>query len=560
MAQLDILRIAAAQLNPCVGDISGNVDLVRSACSSASDADADLVIFSELFLSGYPPEDLIQKPSFVDCCERAISDLASDTKDGPGILIGVPWRDDSSRDIIYNSVLLLDGGEVVAVRHKVDLPNYGVFDEKRLFVSGEIPGPVNFRGVRLGVPICEDIWGDLGICETLSESGAEILIVLNGSPYHHQKHDIRCQVVLRQIIESGLPVFYLNQTGGQDELVFDGGSFAMNTDKSVAVQLPHFEDSVEVTTWRRGSDGWRCDDGIRSGLVDCLESDWLACVTGLRDYASKNGFADIVLGLSGGIDSAVCAALAVDALGSDSVRCVMMPYTYTSESSLSDAESCANILGVRYDVIPIAPPVDGFGQALGDLFSGLDSDVTEENLQSRVRGTLLMALSNKFGSLLVTTGNKSEMSVGYATLYGDMNGGFNPIKDIYKTEVYSLARWRNEHCPASCYGPSGVVIPPSIIEKAPSAELREGQLDSDSLPPYEILDKILEGLIEDELSPDEVSRRHNIDSSTVIDIERLLYSSEYKRRQAAPGVKVTRRSFGRERRYPITHRFGIHRR
>jgi NAD+ synthase len=548
------LRIALAQLNPTVGDIKGNLELARKARADAAKQKADLVVFTELFLSGYSPDDLVLKPAFVEACRNAAEELAKDTSDGgPGVVMGVPWRDEKSG--LHNAVAVMDDGKITATRYKVDLPNYGVFDEKRVFDAGPMPGPVNFRGIRLGIPICEDIWNDMDVCETLAESGAEILISPNGSPYYRDKMDVRLQVVVKQVVESGLPLIYLNQMGGQDELVFDGGSFVVNADKTLPIQMNQFEDSVTLTTWKRKTDGWECETGVRSNLPDAQEADWHACVMGLRDYVNKNGFKNVVLGLSGGIDSAIVAAMSVDALGEERVRCVMLPYRYTSDESLKDAADCAEALGVRYEIVPISEPVEGFQSTLGDLFEGTESGVTEENLQSRARGVILMAISNKFGSMVVTTGNKSEMSVGYATLYGDMNGGFNPIKDLYKMQVYELSAWRNEHMPPDCLGPSGEVIPRNIIDKAPTAELREGQTDQDSLPPYPVLDAILEGLVENELSIDDIVEKHGFERATVERMEHLLYIAEYKRRQAAPGVKITRRSFGRERRYPITNRW-----
>jgi NAD+ synthase len=549
----DILRIAIAQLNPTVGDVAGNLARARQARADASRQGADLVLFTELFISGYPPEDLILKPAFLKACERAAEDIAMDTADGgPGIVIGVPLKRESGT---HNSVIVADGGKIVAERFKVDLPNYGEFDEKRVFQPGpDMPGPVNFRGVRLGIPICEDIWGEFGVCETLAESGAELLIVPNGSPYYRGKVDIRHQIVIKQVIESGLPLIYANQIGGQDELVFDGASFAIGADKSLAFQLSQFEETLAVTTWKRTGEGWACDQGPMSRIPEKEEADYRACMLGLRDYVNKNGFRNVVLGLSGGIDSAICAALAVDALGEERVRCVMMPYRYTSKDSLKDAEDCARALGCRYDIVPIAEPVEGFQHALTQLFEGTQPGITEENLQSRARGTLLMAISNKFGSMVVTTGNKSEMSVGYATLYGDMNGGFNPIKDLYKMQVYAVSRWRNTQVPPGALGPSGEVIPVNIIEKVPTAELRENQTDQDSLPPYEVLDDILECLVEQEMGVDEIVARGH-ERETVARVENLLYIAEYKRRQAAPGVKITKKNFGRDRRYPITNRF-----
>ncbi len=547
-----MLRIAIAQLNPVMGDIAGNLTKARAARAEAARMKADLILFTELFISGYPPEDLVLKPSFLEACEKAIRELASDTADGgPGVIIGTPLNREGG---LHNSIAVLDAGEVIAERFKVDLPNYGEFDEKRVFQAGPMPGPVNFRGVRIGIPICEDIWGELGVAETLAESGAEILLVPNGSPYHRAKMDRRHQIVLKQVIETELPMVYANQVGGQDELVFDGGSFAFNADRSLCLQMPQFAEQITLITWHKEIDGWRCEEGEKATLPEGLEADYSACMLGLRDYVNKNGFKDVVLGLSGGIDSAICAALGVDALGKDRVRCIMLPYRYTSDESLKDAADCAKALSVRYDIVPISAPVEGFLEALQPLFEGTESGVTEENLQSRARGTILMAVSNKFGSMVVTTGNKSEMSVGYATLYGDMNGGFNPIKDVYKMQVYAMSEWRNSHMPDGALGPSGEVIPHNIISKAPSAELRENQTDQDNLPPYPVLDDILECLVENEMSNTEIAERgHALE--TVQRIEHLLYLAEYKRRQSAPGVKITKKNFGRDRRYPITNRF-----
>jgi NAD+ synthase len=534
------LIIALAQVNPTLGDIGGNLARAREAMREASGA--DLILFPELFICGYPPEDLVLRPSFVAACREAVEDLAKDTASGPAVLIGLPWRE---RDKLHNSVALLANGRIETLRHKFDLPNYGVFDEKRVFDPGPAPGPIAFKGVRLGVPVCEDIWTE-ETCETLAETGAEILLVPNGSPFEQNKDDVRLNLVVARVTETGLPMVYLNQVGGQDELVFDGASFVLNADRSLAWQLPMFREEIALTEWRRGPDGWHCLPGEILPLPENEEETWKACVLGLRDYVLKNRFPGVVLGLSGGIDSAVVAAMAVDALGPGKVHCVMLPYAYTSRDSLVDAEECARLLGVRYDVVPIKQPVEGFLAALGPLFEGTPPGITEENLQSRTRGVILMAISNKFGAMVLTTGNKSEMSVGYATLYGDMNGGFNPIKDVYKTEVYRLASWRN--------GLSRV-IPERIIAKAPTAELRENQKDQDSLPPYEVLDAILEGLVERELPVSEIVARTGYDEALVRRVQHMLYVAEYKRRQAAPGVKITRRNFGRDRRYPITNAF-----
>jgi NAD+ synthase len=403
------------------------------------------------------------------------------------------------------------------------------------------------------MPICEDIWIE-DVAECLLETGAEFLISPNGSPYWQKKADERVQIVVSRIVETGLPIVYANQFGGQDELVFDGGSFAIHADRTLAFQMPQFQADLAVTDWRKEDGDWHCIDGPNADLPDDNQANWLACVIGLRDYVDKNRFPGVVLGLSGGIDSAICAAISVDALGADRVHCIMLPYEYTSDDSLKDAAECADALGVKYDIVPIEDAVGGLGAIMKPLFVGLPEDVTEENIQSRIRGTALMAVSNKFGSMVVTTGNKSEVSVGYATLYGDMNGGFNPIKDLYKTEVYRLSAWRNENHLPTFKGPKGEVIPPNIIEKAPTAELREGQTDQDSLPPYDDLDAILNALIEDERSVTEIVAM-GYDESVVRRVEHLLYIAEYKRRQAAPGVKITRRNFGRDRRYPITNRY-----
>ena len=546
----DKLAIAVGQLNPVMGDVAGNLELTLAAHSEAAALGADLLVLTELFLCGYPPEDLVLKPALQEACRDAAERLAVRTREGPGIIVGTPWVDESG---LHNSVLLLENGKIAAIRHKVELPNYGVFDELRVFKPGALPGPVEFRGVRVGMPICEDIRLP-EVSECLSETGAEILIVPNGSPYWSDKPDQRMQIAVARVVETGLPLIFVNQMGGQDELVFDGGSFGLNPDRTLAFQMPQFETGVALSRWERGTEGWRCIGGPRASLPSAESANWQACVLGLRDYVEKNRFPGVVLGLSGGIDSAVCAAMAVDALGAVRVRCIMLPYRYTSAESLADAEECARRLGVQYDVLPIAPAVEGFGGVLDPLFANLPRDVTEENIQSRVRGVALMAMSNKLGLMLVTTGNKSEVSVGYATIYGDMNGGFNPIKDLYKTEVFRLARFRNRERPAGCRGPQGEVIPPSIIDKAPTAELRENQKDQDSLPPYEVLDAILECLVEKEMRVNDIVALGH-DRATVKRVEHLLYLSEYKRRQAAPGVKITLRNFGRDRRYPITNRF-----
>ena len=514
------------------------------------------MVLPELYIAGYPPEDLVLKPAFQSACRAAVEELARETADGgPAMLVGSPWVED---DNLYNACALLDSGRVAALRFKANLPNYGVFDEKRLFARGPAAGPLTIRGVRVGVPICEDIWLEESedyenVVECLAETGAEIVVVPNGSPYARDKGDIRLSIAVARVTESSLPLIYLNQVGGQDELVFDGASFVLNSDLSVAAQLPAFEESITTLRWTKSEAGWRCAGPIAT-IPEGDKADYAACVLGVRDYVGKNGFPGVLLGVSGGIDSALCAAIAVDALGAERVRGVMLPFRFTAQVSQDDAAKLARSLGIRYEVLPIADAVNGFEKILSGAFAGLPRDITEENLQARARGTLLMAISNKTGAMVVTTGNKSEMSVGYATLYGDMNGGFNPIKDIYKTEVFRLSALRNSWTPEGALGPSGEVIPPNIITRPPTAELRENQTDQDSLPPYDMLDAILERLVERE-EPLASIVAAGFDREVVARIDRLLNIAEYKRRQAAPGVKVTARNFGRDRRYPITNRF-----
>ena len=552
----DRLAIAIGQLNPIVGDIAGNADKARRALAEAAGAGADLLALPELFLSGYPPEDLVLKPAFQAACRAKIEELARETAaGGPALLIGTPWLEEGK---LYNAYCLLDRGVIAAVQLKVNLPNYGVFDERRLFAAGPPPGPVNFRGVRLGLPICEDIWTEWGdyedVVECLAETGAELVIVPNGSPYSRDKEELRLNIAVARVTESGVPLIYVNQIGGQDELVFDGASFALHADRTLAFQLPAFREIVKTVQWERAGNSWRCVDGPVVAIEQGDKADYFACMLGLRDYVDKVGCNGVVLGLSGGIDSSLVATLAADALGPDRVYCVMLPYRYTSQQSLDDAAQVANALAIRYDVVPIESAVAGLETALAPIFAGKPRDVTEENLQSRTRGTILMAISNKLGLIVVTTGNKSEMSVGYATLYGDMNGGFNPIKDLYKTEVYRLARLRNGWKPDGALGPHGPVIPEGVLTRAPSAELRENQTDQDTLPPYDVLDKILARLVEHE-EPVAKIVAEGFDRETVMKVERMLHLAEYKRRQAAPGVKVTLKNFGRDRRYPIVNRF-----
>jgi len=548
----DTLKITLAQLNQSVGDLAGNAAAMLAARERAARAGSDLIVFPEFQLIGYPPEDLILKPALIERAAAELEGLAEATEDGgPAMLVGSVFVQDGA---LHNGVALLDGGKIAAIRFKHELPNYGTFDEVRLFQPGPLPEPIVFRGVMIGVPICEDIWQP-EVCRHLANFGAELFICVNGSPYEIDKDALRIDgVAKRRAVDTGLPLAYLNRVGGQDELVFDGASFVVNGDGSLAVQLKDWEEQEVTTTWTRTATGWRCDRGDVSLLADHPEDIYCAMVLALRDYVNRNGFPGVVLGLSGGIDSAICAAIAADALGAERVSCVMLPSRFTSQESLDDAAECARLIGCRHSVIPIQPAVAGFDEMLADSFADRTVDITEENLQSRIRGVTLMALSNKFGPMLLTTGNKSEMSVGYATIYGDMAGGYNPLKDAYKTTVFAISRWRNTQRPRIGLGPDGPVMPDNIITKPPSAELRPDQKDSDSLPPYDVLDAILLGLVEHDKCVDQLVAE-GFERQTVVRIERLLHLAEYKRRQAPPGVKLGSRNFGRDRRYPISHAF-----
>jgi NAD+ synthase len=544
------LSICLAQINPTVGDVGHNLSLIRRARDEAADAGADLIVFPELSLAGYPPEDLVLRPSFVEAAAAALRELEVDSRSGrPAVIVGLPWRSGTG---LHNAVALVHDGRA-ELRCKHELPNYGVFDEKRVFAPGPLPEPVDFGSVRLGLPICEDIWFP-AVARHLADRGAQILIVPNGSPFEADKFGHRVELARQRAAETGLPLVYLNQVGGQDELVFDGGSFIVNGDGTAAVTMPFWQEASQDTRWNTRNGSLSCEGRAEWIAESRLSAVYNAMVLGLRDYVQKNGFTGIVLGLSGGIDSALTAAVAVDALGPHRVRGVRLPSRFTSESSQSDAAESATRLRMVLETIPIEEPVKALESTLAPLFAGRERDTTEENLQARARGVLLMALSNKFGELLVTTGNKSEMSVGYATLYGDMCGGYSVLKDVYKTEVYALSRWRNACRPHHALGPEGRVIPESSITKPPTAELRPNQTDQDSLPPYDALDAVLQGLVEDELSVPEIVAR-GFSSSMVTRVQRMLYAAEYKRRQAPPGVKITRRSFGRDRRYPITNGF-----
>ena len=543
-------RLTLAQLNPTVGAIEANIALALEAWGQGRAAGAQMVALTEMFVTGYQTQDLILKHAFAADAERAVADLARQIVDGPALGIGGPLTRDGQ---LYNAYYILEGGKIAATVLKHELPNDGVFDEKRLFASAPLQGPYRVGPLRIGSPICEDAW-HADVAETLAESGAEILLVPNGSPYHRGKPSVRTNLMVARVIETGLPLVYLNMIGGQDDQVFDGASFVLNPGGALAVQMPQFLPSITHVDFEETADGWRAKPGLMETLPRIVEADYHAMVIGTRDYLAKCGFKKVLLGLSGGVDSALVAAIAADAIGAENVRCVMLPSRFTSPESLEDAAGVARALGTRLDTVPISGPQEAVGGALAELFTGTTPGITEENIQSRLRGVLLMALSNKFGEMLLTTGNKSEMAVGYCTIYGDMNGGYNPLKDLYKTRVFETCRWRNENHRPWMQGPSGVVIPPRVIDKPPSAELRDNQKDQDSLPPYEVLDDILDGLIERELSVAEIVAKGH-DREIVKKVEHLLYISEYKRFQSAPGTRLTKKALWLDRRYPMAMRW-----
>ena len=544
------MKLFLAQINNIVGDIDGNLKRAIDILDQAEELNSDLVVFSELFLSGYPPEDLVLKKSFVEECRNALDTLINYSKTKKvGLIVGLPIYEKNN---LFNAAAIVDEGKLIGFSKKINLPNYSVFDEKRVFHQNDIPKVFEFRGIKLGVPICEDIWQD-NVCLELKNQGCELIVSPNGSPFDKYKINQRKTIIEDRVSEIGLPFVYINQVGGQDELVFDGSSLIMNGDKEIIYEAPPWQEHNAVIEFNEKEKKFNNLSFDEFKFSD-LENIYMATVIGLRDYVSKNNFPGVILGLSGGIDSAFCAAVAVDALGKDKVEAYMLPSNYTSENSTIDAEDCANRLEINLETIPISDTFLSLEESLKTSFKGLPNDITEENLQSRIRGTILMAISNKKGKMLITTGNKSEVSVGYSTLYGDMNGGFNPIKDIYKTELYALANWRNINLPNNILSDKKDVIPASIISKEPTAELRDNQKDSDSLPPYDELDQILEGLVEYELSTSELEKK-GFSREEIKKVENLLYVSEYKRRQSAPGVKISLRNFGRDRRYPITNKF-----
>ncbi|HCQ66119.1 MAG TPA: NAD+ synthase [Rhodobacteraceae bacterium] len=547
----DTFRLTLAQLAPAVGDIPGNIAKARTAWQAAKAAGADLVVLPEMFAVGYQPQDLVRRPAFWHEAMEAVTALAGETADGPPLAIGAPFHDGTA---LFNAYHICEGGRVALRVFKQVLPNTDVFDEKRLYARGPDQGPFRIGPLLIGTPICEDAWWEDHVCSTMAKAGAQVLVVPNGSPYHRGKVAVRQDHMRARVTETGLPLVYLNMTGGQDDQVFDGASFGVNPGGDIAFQLPQFADAIAHVDFDNTAEGWRIRSAPVVPALDDWEADYRAMVIALGDYFAKTGFKKALLGLSGGIDSAIVATIAADALGPENVRCVMLPSEYTSRSSLDDAEAVAKALGTRLDTLPISGPCAAVTEALAPVFEGTAADVTEENIQSRLRGLLLMALSNKFGEMLLTTGNKSEVAVGYATIYGDMAGGYNPIKDLYKTRVFETCRWRNANHRPWMKAPAGEVIPSSVIDKPPSAELREDQRDEDSLPPYEVLDAILDGLIDREASIAELVAE-GFDRDTVKRVEHLIFISEYKRFQSAPGARLTRRAFWLDRRYPVANRW-----
>ena len=545
------IKIGIAQINPTVGDLEGNAKKIIEAYKSLSQQGADLVVLPELAIVGYPPEDLVLHHGLQDQAMQVVEALAKETAgQRAAMLVGGIWRE---KHALHNTAFLLEAGAILHKQHKVILPNYGVFDEKRIFTSGATPAVFLWRGVRLGLLICEDIWGSV-IAKHLAAQDAQILISINASPYEMGKARARREVVSNRARETKLPVIYANLIGGQDELVFDGRSFVMNHEGGEQVKLAAFKESLTMCEFKRSKDGWVCAAQPMHPAMSDAETIYEAMMLGLKDYVEKNRFKGVILGMSGGIDSAITAAVAVDALGADRVKGVLLPSPYTSSDSLEDASDCAKRLGIHLDTISIHPGMKTMEEMLAVRFTGKAADTTEENIQSRLRGMVLMAISNKEGLMVLTTGNKSEMSVGYATLYGDMCGGYSVLKDVYKTTVYKVSKWRNLHLPQGAKGVAGEVIPKRIFTKAPTAELKANQTDQDSLPPYDVLDAILIRLVEEQ-KPIKDIVSEGFDAAIVERVASLLRGAEYKRRQSPPGVKITGMAFGRDRRYPITNGF-----
>jgi NAD+ synthase len=543
-------QITLAQLNPTVGDLEGNYKVAFEAWEQAQKMGSDLIAFTELFITGYNTQDLIKKPSFFKAAQDQILQLAKACRKGPAIAIGGPAY---IEDKLYNAYYILVDGNIANVIMKHHLPNQNVFDEKRIFDEGEISGPYQIGPIRIGSPICEDAWHS-DVSETLSETGAQLLLVPNGSPYYNGKNDVRLNKMVARVVETNLPLIYLNMVGAQDDQVFDGGTFALNRGGSLAIKLPLFEEALEHIVLEETDIGWNIIKGELAKVPCDKELDYHAMVMGLRDYCKKSGFEKVVLGLSGGIDSALVAVIASDAIGSANVRSIMLPSPYTSQTSLIDATDLVENLGCKSDTLPINDSLTAIDKTLSSTFEGRKIDLTEENIQSRLRGLLLMAVSNKFGEMLLTTGNKSEVSVGYSTIYGDMAGGFNPIKDLYKTKVFEISKWRNKNHRSWMKGPPGSIIPDNIITKAPTAELRPNQKDSDSLPDYPVLDAILTILVDEDGSTSDCLKA-GYNKSDVSKVEKLLYGSEYKRFQSAPGTRLSQRAFWLDRRYPIVNKW-----
>ena len=537
------MRIALGQVDTTVGDLPGNVDLLTAWASRATEADADVVVFPELAITGYPPEDLVLRPAFVDDNLIALDTLAANTTGGCSIVVGFVDRSDRG---IHNAAALVGGGQVVARYHKIKLPNYGVFDEARTFTPGDAACPVRIAGSELGLSVCEDAWMPGPPFDEYARQHTPVILNINGSPFHRGKADERIEISRARALETGSWIVYVNAVGGQDELVFDGGSVVVRPDGSLAHHAAMFEEDLLIVD----IDGEISSAQERPPWPEDLEQVYLGLVLGLRDYVRKNGFEQVVLGLSGGIDSALVTVLARDALGPEAVRTLAMPSPYSSPESLDDAKQVASGLGVRLDVLEVGDVFSGYLDVLRETFRGTKEGVAEENLQARIRGNLLMAVSNKFGSLVLATGNKSEYAVGYATLYGDMAGGFAPIKDVPKTLVYELAKWRN-----AIGGAETPPIPQRVLDKPPSAELRPDQKDTDALPPYDVLDPIVEAYVEDDRSPEDIIAARGLDPKLVDRVVEMIDRAEYKRRQAAPGIKITPKAFGRDRRLPITNRY-----
>jgi|TARA_B110000495_G_C23042094_1_gene625822 NAD+ synthase len=544
------LKIVLAQLNPVVGDVKGNAQKLINIRSNLNN-NIDIIVVPELYISGYPIDDLVLRDDFLELVGHQLNELAKLTNDGKAaIIIGAPRKE---KDTIRNSVFVLDEGEIIAFRDKHNLPNSGVFDEQRIFSQGPLSGPVKVRDVLIGLPICEDIWTET-VVECLCETGADIILSINASPYTIKKRDQRMSVAVSRVLESKLPLIYLNRVGGQDELVFDGSSFCLSYDGSLTCQLHDFKEETSEITIEKKDNNWIFKAEINN-VSSNLEGLYKALVMGVRDYVNNNNFPGVVLGMSGGIDSALVAAIATDALGPELVKAIMMPSPYTSNDSLEDAKNASSKLGIEYSDLDIKDGMRVIENILQD-FKGpfVKSGIAEENIQSRLRGLVLMAISNKYGPMVLATGNKSEYAVGYATLYGDMCGGFAVIKDLWKTHVFALCKWRNLNKPEDFLGPDGIVIPERIITKPPSAELRDDQKDTDSLPEYDILDAILQKLVEDDFSVNQIISE-GFNAEEVKRVSMLLSRSEYKRFQSAPGPKVTEKAFGRDRRYPLTSGF-----